>query len=89
METNMSTKAVRVISIISGRPEDSGKRLKLGLFNDGGTYRWYGGNPGESPKPCREQDSEVSGDTIAEACANARQAWAGSAWGLRAKSLNF
>lgn len=87
METN--TKPIRVISIISSRPEDNGKRVKLGLFKDGSCYRWFGGNPGERPVPCREQDSEVSGNTIAEACAVARQAWAGSAWGLRAKSANF
>jgi hypothetical protein len=82
-------KAIRTISIISGRPEDSGKRIKVGLFKSGEVYRWFGGDVGESPKPANEQDTEVSGATVAEACENARRAWAGSNWGLRAKSLNF
>jgi len=82
-------KAIRIISIISGRPEDSGKRIKVGLFRSGEVYRWFGGTPGESPKPSNEQDTEVSGASVAKACENARRAWAGSGWGLRGNSLDF
>ena len=78
-------KAIRTISVVSGRPEDSGKRIKVGLFRGfDRMYRWYGGNPGDQPQPIPAQDSEVSGHTVAQACAEARRAWAGSAWGARA-----
>ena len=86
-KTNM--KALRIITIISGRPEDAGKRIKVGLFKSGEGFRWFGGTPGESPRPVSEQDTEVSGKSVNEACEIARKAWAGSNWGLVGKSLNF
>lgn len=80
-------KPIRVASIISGRPEDNGKRIKIALFKVGEVFRWYGGNVGESPAVCRDHDTELSEDSVAEACKLARGAWAGESWGLRAKWL--
>lgn len=76
-----SDKALLKASIVSGRPEDSGKRVALKAFRDSdGMVRWYGS---EVEDRDTFTDTEVSGSTLLEAKKAAWAAWAGD-WDLRA-----
>ena len=70
-------KNIRTISI--NHSTESGKRVKINLVKKDGEYRWISD----------DGDCEVTGKTVADACNNARLAWAGSNWDLRGSSLNF
>jgi hypothetical protein len=83
---NSSKKALLKASIISGRPEDEGKRVTLKAFRDrDGMIRWYS-NEVEDRETFT--DCEVSGATLQEAKEAAWAAWAGGDWDLRASWSN-
>lgn len=77
-----SKKALLKASIVSGRPEDNGKRVTLKAFRDSdGAIRWYGN---EVEDRGTFSDCEVSGSTLQKAKEAACAAWAGCDWDLRA-----
>lgn len=79
LERTMKSKALLKASVISGRPEDNGKRIEIRCYRDrDGRFRWYDSEGG---------DTEVSGDSLQDAKNIAEQAWAGAAWGLKASWL--
>lgn len=66
---------IRTATIRHNDPEVA-ERVKLGLRRDGALFHWV--------DTATEEDTEVSGKTVEEACQAAKSAWGGSVWDFQA-----